>query len=200
MSQDILIAGVGGQGTILASRILASAGILSGQFVRTGETIGMSQRGGCVVSHVRIGSEEKSSYLPMGGGGLLIGFELAEAARNIGKISRKGNGIINTQQIKPVPVSLGLQSYNTEEMKKYLARHMKQSLFLDGYHLAEEAGSVKSVNVVLIGAACGAGYLEFEKDILLEAVCQNVPQRFVQLNSDAFQLGYEFARKKRGIQ
>ena len=196
MSQDILIAGVGGQGTILASRILACAGILSGNFSRTGETIGMSQRGGCVVSHVRIGSEEKSSYLPMGSGDLLIGFELAETARNLGRLSLKGNCVANLQQIKPVPVSLGLQPYLAEDMKGAIQKQVKDPLFIDGYTLANEAGSVKAVNVVLIGAACGAGYVQLEKESLLEAVRQNVPERFIQLNIQAFELGYEYAKKR----
>lgn len=90
MRYDVLIAGVGGQGTILASRILAAAAILKGEFARTGETIGMSQRGGCVVSNVRLGGEKVSPYIPNAQADLLLGFELAETARNMGTAAAKG--------------------------------------------------------------------------------------------------------------
>lgn len=108
MSYDVLVAGVGGQGTILSSRILGAMAMNQDRFVRTGETIGMSQRGGTVVSHVRIDSENKCSYIPPNGADLLIGFELCEAARNLIYLKQGGNAVVNHQMIRPVTVSLGL--------------------------------------------------------------------------------------------
>ncbi len=118
MGYDVLVAGVGGQGTILSSRILGAMAMNRGIFVRTGETIGMSQRGGTVVSHVRIDSREKSAYIPLAGADLLIGSELCESVRNLSYLKKDGRVVANTQQIRPVTVSLGLQAYDAAAMEK----------------------------------------------------------------------------------
>lgn len=190
MNRDLLIAGVGGQGTILASTLLGQAAIRSGIFVRTGETIGMSQRGGSVVSHVRLESKEKGSYIPRGEVDLLIGFELAETVRNLPFLKPSGVCLVNTQVIKPVSVSLGIQSYDKEGMINVL-RERKQSFFVDGYGLAQKVGSIKTVNVVLLGVCSGAGLLPIQKEILLNTIEEKVPKKFVELNVRAFLLGYE---------
>lgn len=193
---DILITGVGGQGTILASKLLANTAIETGLFARTGETIGMSQRGGCVVSHVRIGSENKSSYIAKGGADVLIGFELAEAARNAGFLKKDGHAVINTQTIRPVTVSLGIQTYNEAEIVSYIRKQIKDPLFIDGYTLAEQAGSVKAVNVVLLGACAGAGYIDFSREMCLSCIGKHVPERFKALNEKAFALGYAAGKRE----
>lgn len=194
MRYDVLIAGVGGQGTILASRILAAASILKGEFARTGETIGMSQRGGCVVSNVRLGGERVSPYIPSAQADLLLGFELAETARNLGRIKPEGAAVVNTQVIKPVSLSLGIGSYDEAELTAYIKRNCKKPVFVDGYGLAVKAGSAKAVNIVLLGTACGAGLLPFDKEELVQTIRQTVAPRFVEMNEMAFSLGYDVGK------
>lgn len=194
MRYDVLIAGVGGQGTILASRILAAASILKGEFARTGETIGMSQRGGCVVSNVRLGGERVSPYIPSAQADLLLGFELAETARNLGKLGPNGAAVVNTQVIKPVSLSLGIGKYDEAELGAYIKENCKKTVFIDGYGLAVQAGSAKAVNIVLLGAACGAGLLPFDKAELMQTIEQSVAARFVEMNQKAFSFGYDVGK------
>lgn len=196
MRYDVLIAGVGGQGTILASRILAAAAILKGEFARTGETIGMSQRGGCVVSNVRLGGEKVSPYIPNAQADLLLGFELAETARNMGRLRPRGAVVANTQTIKPVSLSLGIGKYDVPELKEYILANCGKAVLLDGYGLAAQAGSVKAVNIVLLGAACGAGLLPFDRSELTQTIEHSVAPRFVEMNLKAFSLGYAAAESK----
>lgn len=189
---DILIAGVGGQGTVLASRLLAAAAISQGSFARTSETIGMSQRGGCVVSHVRINSEKSSSIIPMASADMLIAFELSEAARSMPRLKKGGCCIVNTQIIKPVSASLGTSRYDTQEIKDYIDKNSAQLHYIDGYSLANKAGIVKAVNVVLLGAASAAGQMPFSREIIEQAIIENVPRKYSELNQNAFRLGYDF--------
>jgi indolepyruvate ferredoxin oxidoreductase, beta subunit len=192
---DIMISGVGGQGTVLASRLIAAAAIKQGSFARTSETIGMSQRGGCVVSHVRINSEMSSSIIPFNNANMIIAFELAEAARSIPRLEKNGCCIINTQIIKPVSASLGTSQYDINEIENYIKENAKEVYFVDGYRLAKEAGTVKAVNVVLLGAATAVGKMPFSREVMLESIVENVPQKFRELNEKAFELGYEFIAK-----
>ncbi len=189
---DILIAGVGGQGTVLASRLLAAAAISQGSFARTSETIGMSQRGGCVVSHVRINSEKSSSIIPMASADMLIAFELSEAARSMPRLKKGGCCIVNTQIIKPVSASLGTSRYDIQEIKDYIDKNSAQLHYIDGYSLANKAGIVKAVNVVLLGAAAAAGQMPFSREIIEQAIIENVPRKYSELNQKAFRLGYDF--------
>lgn len=189
---DILIAGVGGQGTVLASRLLAAAAIREGCFARTSETIGMSQRGGCVVSHVRINSEKASSIIPTGNADMLIAFELSEAARSLARLKKGGCCIVNTQTIKPVSSSLGASSYDVDAITDYINANTDNVHYIDGYGIAQNAGSVKAVNVVLLGAAAAAGQLPLSREVIEEAIIENVPQKFRELNQRAFELGYNY--------
>ncbi len=200
LKYDILIAGVGGQGTVLASRLIAAAAIKQGSFARTSETIGMSQRGGCVVSHVRIDSEKASSIIPLNSADMLIGFELSEVCRNMQRLSKEGCCIINTQVIKPVSASLGTSQYDIEEITKYIKDNSNELYFIDGYDIAKKAGSVKAVNVVLLGAATAVGKMPFSKEVMLEAIVENVPQRFRELNEKAFAMGYDYISKAQSQQ
>lgn len=194
MRYDILIAGVGGQGTILASRILAGASILRGEFARTGETIGMSQRGGCVVSNVRLGSKNVSPYIPMAQSDLLLGFELAEAARNIPRLKKSGVSVVNTQIIKPVSLSLGIGSYDVDELRKYITSNCRKTVFVDGYSLAVKAGSARAVNIVLLGAACGADMLPFSRDELIQTIQNSVTKKYTDMNMRAFEYGFNVGK------
>lgn len=193
MKTDILIAGVGGQGQILASRLIGVAAILEGYSVRTGETIGMAQRGGSVVSHVRIGGDSRAATVPFGRADLMIGFELCETVRNIKRLSENGRLIVNTQRINPVAVSLGMEKYDAAAMEESLRKVTGRLIMIDGYSLAGEAGSVKAVNTVLLGAAVGSGYLPISRESFMEAIRSIIPQRFHNLNSAAFDSGYSLA-------
>ena len=187
---DILISGVGGQGTVLASRLIAAAAIRQGVFARTSETIGMSQRGGCVVSHVRLNSENSSAIIPFGNANMLIAFELSEAARSLPRLRKDGCCIVNTQTIRPVSASLGTSQYDSDQIREFIKNNSFEVHFIDGYRIAEKAGNVKTVNVVLLGAAAAVGRIPFGREVILEAIVENVPQRFRDLNKTAFELGY----------
>lgn len=190
MNKNILICGVGGQGTVLASRLIASALMEKDKFVRTAETIGMAQRGGCVVSHVRIGSENKSSIIPLKKADLLISFEPAEAVRNLPRLSDDGGCVVNTQTIMPVTTSLGGISYNTEKVLGTLKSSVKNLVLIDAHSLAIKAGSPKAVNVVLLGASIRAGFLEITLDEVSEILIKMLPQKLHEINLKALQLGY----------
>ncbi len=195
MSTDILIAGVGGQGTILASKLLAAAALAAGRFARTSETIGMAQRGGSVVSHVRLDSREQSPTIPLGQADLLLGFEPAEAARNLCRLKPGGICIVNTQPVMPVTASLAGGAYPYEEILAYL-RQNSRALLLDGNAAAAACGSIKAVNTVLLGAACGCGALPLSPEQVLAAIIASVPPRLVELNQDAFQRGYQMGKEQ----
>lgn len=193
MKCDVLIAGVGGQGQVLASRLIGDAGMQADLQVRTSETIGMSQRGGCVTSSVRIGGEVMSSAVPSKGADLILGFELCETVRHLQRLAENGGVILNQQTIKPVSVSLGAQRYDEEKMLEFVKTKVKKLLVLDAMELAVAAGSSRAVNVVMLGAACGARFLPFEKDAMLSAITKRVPQKFREVNEKAFESGYNYA-------
>lgn len=191
MKCDVLISGVGGQGQVLASRLLGAAAVESGIGVRTSETIGMSQRGGCVTSSVRIGGDILSSAVPSGQADVILGFEICETVRNLSKLSRSGGVVLNRQVISPVSVSLGMGRYDPEKMLEYIRNNVKNLIEVDALEIADKAGSVKAVNVVMLGAACGAGFLPFKEDKFLAAVLNNVPPKYRELNEKAFKNGLD---------
>lgn len=195
MKYDILITGVGGQGQVLASRLLGAAAIACGQSVRTGETIGMAQRGGCVVSNVRIGDEVRSPSVPDGQADLIIGFELCETVRSLKKLRPGGRVLLNSHIISPITVSLGMQQYDAAAMLDYIKSHVDTLLIIDGMQLALQAGSVKACNTVLLGAAAGAGFLPFPAQALADTISANVPAKYRELNSKAFEAGRSFAQE-----
>lgn len=195
MKCDILIAGVGGQGQVLASRLLGEAAIESGFNVRTSETIGMSQRGGSVTSNVRIGGNALSAAVPIGQADLLIGFEICETVRNIERLSQNGGIILNTQVISPVSVSLGKAVYDKDKMLEFLRSRTKRLVEIDALGIAESVGNLKTANVVMLGAACGASMLPFNKESFIETIIKNVPAKLSELNKKAFLLGYQYACK-----
>ncbi len=184
---NILIAGVGGQGTVLASRILSTVGILQDLPVRTMETFGMAQRGGCVVGHIRIGQGRKAAYIPKGQADLLLGFELAEAARNLAWLAPEGRLLVNEQTILPVSAGMGKQEYPRTDIREALQK--RKALFVDALSLSQKAGSSKAVNIVLLGAAMGCKALPFTEEAMQKALELCVPARFLELNRQAYFLG-----------
>lgn len=185
--KSVLIVGVGGQGTLLASRLLGNAVISRGYDVKVSEVHGMSQRGGSVVTYVRYGEKVDSPILEQGEADLIISFEKLEAVRYLPFLKKGGTIIVNTQEIDPMPVITGAASYPQDIILK-LREAGVHVADVDALTLAEQAGSSKAVNVVLMGVV--AQHMEIEKDVWLETIRNTVPPKFVDLNLKAFELGY----------
>lgn len=195
MLKNIIIAGVGGQGTLLASRIISEAAIRDNFFTRTSETIGMAQRGGSVSSHVRIGARDVSPVIPAAHADVLLGFELAEAARMIPRLAAGARGVINTDQIIPTNVALGKGVYHAEEYLSVLKNKLPNGIFFSAAPLAREAGDIRTLNIVMLGAACGAGLLPFETGAIRDAMQACIRPKLIAMNQNAFELGMAAARK-----
>ncbi len=185
---SVMIVGVGGQGTLLASRLLGGAMMEQGYDVKVSEVHGMSQRGGSVVTYVRYGDRVDSPVIDLGGADVILAFEKMEAARYLPYLKKGGKVIVNVQQIDPMPVVTGAQAYPADVLDAVRAAGA-EVLALDALGLAAQAGSAKAVNVVLIGAM--ARRLGVEKEIWLKTVRETVPPKFLEMNLRAFELGYQ---------
>ncbi|MBR5234454.1 MAG: indolepyruvate oxidoreductase subunit beta [Clostridia bacterium] len=183
---SVMIVGVGGQGTLLASRLLGNAVISAGYDVKVSEVHGMSQRGGSVITYVRYGEEVHSPIIEKGEADLIIAFELLEAARYLPFLKKGGKIVVNTQQIDPMSVVTGAAEYPAGVLEELKAK--ADVTALDALSLAVEAGSSKAVNVVLMGVV--AKHMEFTKEAWEKVVEETVPPRFRELNLKAFDLGY----------
>ena len=181
-----MIVGVGGQGSLLASRILGNAVLLQNYDVKVSEVHGMSQRGGSVVTYVKYGEKVASPVICKGEADVIMSFELLEAARWLPYLKKNGVVITNTQQINPMPVVTGAAEYPTDLVNKMRATGAKV-IAADALAIAREAGSEKAVNVALIGMAAHA--LGIDDATLREAVRISVPEKFLELNLKAFDLG-----------
>ena len=183
---DILLAGVGGQGTVLAAKVLAQAAQNKGWQVRTAETIGMAQRGGSVVTYVRYGEKVCSPVIDKGEADYIVSFELLEAARWLAYLKPDGQIVTSTQQIDPMPVITGAAQYPENLVEKMKAAGAKVDA-LDCLALAEEAGSSKAVNIVLMGRL--SHYFELPEEAWHKSLEAMVPPKFLELNKRAFELG-----------
>ena len=187
MKKNILIVGVGGQGTLLASVLLGNLALQKGYDVKLSEVHGMSQRGGDVVTHVRIDSEGVASPLiEKGEADIVIAFEKLEAYRWLPYLKKGGAMYVNRQQIMPMPVVLGQVDYPAD-MDEAFADAAGELVEFDALALAEEAGSSKAVNVVLLGAASRA--LPFSQEEWMGVIEKHVKPKFVELNKEAFAKG-----------
>ena len=189
MLRSIVIAGVGGQGTLLASKILSEAAQKKGLFVRTSETIGMAQRGGSVSSHLRIGAEDVSPVIPFRHADILLAFELAEAVRQLTRVSPNARGVINTDCLIPTNVVLRQGVYLKDEYVALLKESLHDSVFISGNPIALEAGDARSLNMVLLGAGVGAGILPFSEADILEVMKELIKPKLIGINVHAFELG-----------
>ena len=184
--KNILLVGVGGQGTILASKILTSGLMKAGYDVKMSEIHGMSQRGGSVVTYVKYGDKGYSPVIEKGEADAVISFELLEAARCLPFLKKGGHLITSTQQIDPMPVITGAAQY-PENLTEKLAAAGAQLVAVDALSLAEQAGTSKAANVVLMGVL--ASKLDFPEELWQNALEQCVPAKFLELNKKAFELG-----------
>ncbi|MBO5928514.1 MAG: indolepyruvate oxidoreductase subunit beta [Clostridia bacterium] len=187
-TKNIMIVGVGGQGTLLASRILGNAVIREGYDVKVSEVHGMSQRGGSVVTYVKYGDKVFSPIIDKGEADIILAFERLEAMRALPFLKKGGKIILNDRAIAPMPVITGAAQYPqniVEDLSK-----LTDITAVDALALSLEAGSSKAVNVVLIGVL--AKSTDISKDVWLEVIKQTVPEKFLELNLKAFELGYAY--------
>lgn len=181
-----MIVGVGGQGTLLASRILGNTVINEGYDVKVSEVHGMSQRGGSVVTYVKYGDKVYSPIIDRGEADIILAFEMLEAYRAMPYLKKGGKMIVNTQEIAPMPVITGACRYPAD-IKDKLAEKI-DVIPVDALALAEEAGNFKAVNVVLIGVMAKRTDIPYEKWV--ETIKTTVPPKFLDVNLKAFELGY----------
>ncbi|MBQ3038902.1 MAG: indolepyruvate oxidoreductase subunit beta [Clostridia bacterium] len=186
MTKKIMIVGVGGQGTLLASRILGNTVINEGYDVKLSEVHGMSQRGGSVVTYVKYGDKVYSPIIDEGEADIILAFEMLEAYRAMPYLKKDGVMIANTQKMDPMPVITGAMEYPQD-----IAEKMSKKINLvtvDALSLAQKAGNVKSVNVVLIGVMAKNTDIAYEKWV--ETIKKTVPEKFLEANLKAFEYGY----------
>lgn len=185
-TRNVMIVGVGGQGSLLASRVLGHALVSEGYDVKVSEVHGMSQRGGSVVTYVRFGEKVYSPVIDKGEADYIVSFEKLEAARWLPFLKKGGRIIVNTQEIDPMPVITGAMSYPEQVVEK-LREQGASVTALDALALAEEAGSSKAVNIVLMGVL--SKFLSFPEEVWQNALEECVPEKFLELNRKAFALG-----------
>jgi indolepyruvate ferredoxin oxidoreductase beta subunit len=187
---NFVLAGVGGQGTILASDLLAAVGMEAGFDVKQAEVHGMSQRGGSVTSHVRWGQVVYSPLIPVGGADILMGFEQVEAVRYAHFLRPGGKILVNQQAIAPITVSAGSSSYPSMDLlREHLARVTEHVYWIPALDIARTMGNDRVANVVMLGAL--SAMLEAPERIWLKVIESRVPNRYLQLNHQAFQRGRE---------
>jgi len=187
-TKNIMIVGVGGQGSLLASKLLGRLLLTKGYDIKVSEVHGMSQRGGSVVTYVRFGDKVYSPVIDKGEADYIVSFELLEAARWTEYLRPGGRIVTNTQQINPMPVITGAAQYPGELVQKMQAAGIQVDA-LDALSLAEEAGSAKAVNIVLMGHL--SRNFDFTLEEWLDAIEKSVPAKFLEMNRKAFLLGRE---------
>ncbi|MEM3723091.1 MAG: indolepyruvate ferredoxin oxidoreductase subunit beta [Candidatus Hadarchaeales archaeon] len=190
---NLIVAGVGGQGSILASHIIAMAALKEGLRARVGETFGAAMRGGAVASHVRIGKEVASPLVPKGGADVILALEPLEGLRTAVNFLKNGGLLItNVHPWLPVDVNIGRARYPTmEEIKEGVKKLGGRVIELDGTAIAQQAGNVRAMNSAMLGALAATGMLPFSVEALKEAVKENVPPKTIDVNLKAFDLGFE---------
>ena len=186
MTGNIMIVGVGGQGTLLASKLLGKLFLEKGLDVKVSEVHGMSQRGGSVVTYVRYGEKVYSPVIDKGQADIIISFEILEAARYVEYLKKGGLLITNLQQINPMPVITGDAAY-PENLAAKLA---DLDIFFEGFDalsVARQAGSTKAVNLALLGKL--SRHFDFTEEQWLDTIATSVPDKFIEMNKKAFLLG-----------
>ena len=188
-TKNIMIVGVGGQGSLLASKLLGRLLTDEGYDVKVSEVHGMSQRGGSVVTYMRYGSKVYSPIIDMGEADFIVSFEKLEGARYTKYLAENGRIIVNTQEIDPMPVITGAMEYPSEILGKLREMNVNVDA-IDALSLAEQAGSAKAVNIVLMGRL--ARYLSISREKWKEAIAAIVNKKFIEVNEKAFDLGFGY--------
>jgi len=188
---DLIIAGVGGQGSVLASHLVAMAAIKDGLHARVGETFGAAMRGGAVASHVRLGKEIHSPLISKDGAEIILALEPLEGLRNSVKYLREGGLLLtNTRAWSPTDVNIGLAEYpDMKTIEEAVKKLGGRAIVIDATSLAQKAGNVRAMNVVMLGALAGTGKLPVSTESLKQVIRENVPRGTEEVNLRAFELG-----------
>lgn len=184
-NRNIVLCGVGGQGTVLASKLLAAAAMSKDIPVMSAETIGMAQRGGSVFSHLRMGKNLYSPMIKTGTADLIIGFEPGETVRMLPYLKEHGQVVVSTHAFKPVTATLSGSSYDAPPMIDYLKKHVENLTLIDADTICREIGSQKVLNMVLLGAAIRTGVLDFSLEEIEEVMKKALPEKFHEMNLKA---------------
>jgi len=193
---NILITGVGGQGVILMSELLGKSAVKDGLRIRGSEILGMAVRGGSVTSVIRLGDEVYGPLIPMGKCDVLIGMEPSEALRNIAYLSKSSLVIINTAATIPFTVSLGKSKYpSLDEITGKLSKASNRIIKLDAAQTAQQAGSLLTTNIVMLGALFGTELLPIKMATIKETIQAHFSAKVAPVNIKAFDLGYEVCRQ-----
>lgn len=182
----VYIAGVGGQGILLASELLSEVARMAGWDVKKSEVHGMAQRGGSVVGHIKFGKKVASPLIAEAEADVLLSFERMEALRHINFLKPGGKIVVNDQQIAPAPVAAGTMEY-PDDIWDRIKAVVDDAVLVPGARLAREAGSVRATNIVLLGAL--SVFLPFDKGLWTEAIKVRVPPGTIDINLKAFELG-----------
>lgn len=182
MNKNIVLCGVGGQGTVLASKLIAAAAMKKGISVMSAETIGMAQRGGSVFSHIRLGEHLHSPMIAKGTADIIIGFEPGETVRMLPYLKKNGQVIVSRRSIMPVTATLSGINYSGDTMISYLQKSVDHLLAVDTEKACTELGSSKVLNILLLGAAIQSGALGFAEEEIKAAISERLPKKFHELN------------------
>lgn len=194
---DIMIVGVGGQGILTSSQVIGRAALKKGLDVFMSEVHGMAQRGGVVVTTVKIGEKIYSPLVGKGDADVILGFEPVETYRTMDKASRDTWVITNTEPIIPFTVSTGKDTYpDVGDVFKSIGDSTNRFVAVDAGELAREAGAAITQNIVMVGALTGTGVLPMSKEEVLEAVRVSVPERFRDMNEKAFNIGFDVVSRE----
>lgn len=185
---DCLLCGVGGQGTVLASRLIAEAAMNKGVFARTSETIGMAQRGGCVVSHVRTG-ETNSPLIPAGSADIIIAFEPGEGVRCLPYLRENGTVVVCPVPVQAVTASLSGETEDGDKMVDYIKSKAARVIVVDALRIISDCGSPKVLNTALLGAAAASGCLGLDTYDIENALRRRLPAKVIEMNIKALALG-----------
>ena len=197
MKYSIQIVGVGGQGVLLASMVLGNAAMEAGYEVAMSEVHGMAQRGGSVLCTLRFGDGVISPLESVGGADLLMGFEPAETCRNVGLCNKDSQIVMNLDPVLPSMVAAGFEEYpKIDDLVRSIEKLTKNLRTIDATELAKQAGKAVAANAVMIGAVAAVKGFPLSKDLLRKTLAENVPQKFLDLNLKAFDLGYETMSSK----
>lgn len=187
MNKNIVLCGVGGQGTVLASKLIAAAAMEKDIPVMSAETIGMAQRGGSVFSHVRLGDHLYSPMIAEKTADIILGFEPGETVRMLPFLKDNGQVVVSKRAIMPVTATLSDSSYHGDEMIAYLKKHVSNLLVVDAEEACSEIGSPKVLNILLLGAAIHSGALGLTEEDIKLAIKLRLPEKFHELNFRALE-------------
>ena len=195
MTKNIVLTGVGGQGTVLASKLIAAAAMAKGLEVKSAETIGMAQRGGSVFSHLRIGDSVDCPMIAYGEADIILGFEPGETVRMLPYLKKDGFVVVSDRAVTPVTASLTGGNYDSKAMLDYLSNKVDNIKIIDTDKALSDLGSAKVLNVLLLGAAVRSGELGITPEEMIETIKTKVPPKFLDLNLKAFDYTSEAGRR-----